>query len=261
MGAAVSTSTSSVVQTAVNRTYQRAQNSCTATCNQIQQGNVVVLDNTTAGDITFTQRCTADASCYMSNAVEAVVSTFQAAVAEAEAAPSLFPGFQINIAEATTESDITNEMTQIMENLCEGSVNQNNSENVVYATDSTVGNIGFLQEGNAFARCVMENSGRLDLQMRQDGQATAATGAAATGIGGIIALVIVVVIIIIIVRSVKKKGDEGKGEDMTAQNSAEGRRMKTSTGKNGKSSSINSEGISRQIQGFAKSFAKSGGKK
>lgn len=70
MGAAVSTTVADAVQTAVNRTYQSANNECTATCNQLISGNVIVLDNSKAGDITFTQRCTGDASCYMKNALE-----------------------------------------------------------------------------------------------------------------------------------------------------------------------------------------------
>jgi hypothetical protein len=212
MGTAVSTSNSSVIQTAVNRTFQTASNACTATCNQLISGNVIVLDNSTAGDITFTQRCTADASCYMTNALEQAVTTFQGAKAEAGASPAMFPGIQLNVSQASTQTDITNELTQIMENLCTADVNQTVQDNIIYATDSTVGNIGFLQEGNASARCVMENSGRLQLQMRQEGDATAKAGGAASIIGAIIALVIVVVIVIFVMGKLKKNTSEQAGE-------------------------------------------------
>ena len=213
MGLAVSTSVSTVTQVAVNRTYQQAQNACTAECNQLISGNVIVLDNSQAGDITFTQRCSADASCYMSNAIEQAVTAFQTAKAEAAGAPSLFPGIQINTAVAVTDTQISNEMTQIMENLCEGEVNQNIEDNVVYATDSTVGNIGFLQEGNAFARCVMENSARLQLQMRQEGEAAASAGRGIAGLAGLIGLIIVAVIVIAIIRGVASGKKEEKKDD------------------------------------------------
>ena len=247
MGAAYSESISNVKQRAVNETYQRAENSCTAECNQIQSGTTIVLDNTTAGDITFTQRCTADASCYMTNALEASVVTFQKADAISEAAPSLFPGFQINKTKATTDTEIQNQMTQIMNNLCEGSVNQVQEEQVIYATDSTVGNIGFTQEGNAFARCVMENSGRLELQMRQEGSATALSGAAASGLGGLIALVIIVVVVIIILKNMKKKeGEEGDPNDPSNPANRNKR-----TGLNSTSVAARSNGTMRQSKSLA----------
>ena len=206
MGIAASASVSTVVQRAVTTTYQRAQNLCTANCSQLISGNVIVLDNTTAGDITFTQRCEADASCYMENSLDALVEAFQEAETVADAKPAFFPGIQVNVSVASTVQEINNELTQIMENLCTADVDQNLQENIVYATDSDVGNIGFLQEGNASASCVMENVGRLTAQMRQDGSATAASGGSYAGIiGAVITVVIIIVIIYAIVQFNKNK--------------------------------------------------------
>jgi len=221
MGVAVSTSVATSVQNAVNRTYQSASNTCVATCNQLISGNVIVLDNSKAGDITFTQRCTGDASCYMNNALEQAVTTFQGAKVAADASPAMFPGIQVNSSISTNVQDITNELTQIMENLCGSTVNQNITENIVYATDSTLGNIGFLQEGNAFAKCIMENSGRMQLQMRQEGDTTAKTGRNISLIAGIVALIIIVIIVIFVLRSLKKNTAEtGGGGRAVAQRTA-----------------------------------------
>lgn len=196
MGISASASVNKTVQTAVTESYQRAQNSCTANCSQLQQGNVIVLDNTTAGDITFTQRCEAEASCYMDNSLDALVEAYQNAESDATAKPAFFPGIQVNATVNSTTQEIKNELTQIMENLCSADVNQVIQDNIVYATDSTVGNIGFLQEGNASASCVMENAGRLTAQMKQDGKSTATSGTYGAGITGIIVLVIVIVVIV-----------------------------------------------------------------
>lgn len=204
MGAAVSTSVATSVQTAVNTTYQSARNDCSANCNQLISGNVIVLDNTKAGNITFTQRCSADASCYMKNAVDQVVEAFQKSNVEAGAAPALFPGIQVNTSVSSNRQDIVNDLTQIMENLCTANVNQAIRDNIVYATDSTVQNIGFLQEGNASASCVMENAARLKLQMRQEGDTTAKTGSAASLISAIIGLIILIIIIIAVIAAVRK---------------------------------------------------------
>lgn len=261
MGAAVSTSVAKVTQSAVNQTYQRAQNSCTADCNQTISGNVIVLDGSTAGDVNFTQRCEADASCYMSNALDQLVQTFQAAKAEAGASPALYPGIQINTSVATTDTDIRNEMTQIMENICKGKVDQNITENVVYATDSTLGNIGFVQEGNAYARCVMENSGRLQLQMRQEGDATAKSGGAVSNIAAIIALVIILLVLFVIIRAVLKKTkpqDEGQdpnkmpeGQDRNAIPGKSTVSRGTSSGKSSRKSGSSSQAssLARQVFG------------
>ena len=208
MGAAVSTSVATSVQTAVNNTYQSAKNTCDANCNQIISGNVIVLNNSTAGNITFTQRCTADASCYMKNAVDQAVTAFQGSKVSANAAPALFPGIQVNTSVSSNRQDITNDLTQIMENLCHANVNQTIQDNIIYATDSTLKDIGFLQEGNASARCVMENSARLQLQMKQEGDTTASTGRNVALVSGIIGLVILVVIIIIVAGAIKKNTSE-----------------------------------------------------
>lgn len=208
MGLAFSTSISTNVLNAVNETVQTAKNTCSADCNQTISGAQIVLNNTTAGNIQFTQKCTADASCYMNNALDQAVDVYQKGVAETGAAPSLFPGIQINTTVSTNVQNIRDQLKQTLENICDGKVDQNIEDPLIYATDSTVGNIGFLQEGNAFASCVMENTGRLKLQMKQEGDATAKAGAAATGIGGIIGIILVVVVIIIIVGIIRKNQTE-----------------------------------------------------
>lgn len=204
MGAALSVSESDSVQKAVNTTFQQAKNACTAECNQNISGNTIVLDNSTAGNITFTQKCTANASCYMDNALDAAVQTFQDSKVLASAQPALFPGIQVNVTQASNQQDIKNELTQVMENICQATVNQAATNNIVYATNSTLQDIAFVQEGNAQADCIMKNTARLTLQMKQVGDTTAKSGSAIS-IGAIIAALIIVIIIIAIASRVMKK--------------------------------------------------------
>lgn len=248
MGAAVSTSVANSVQTAVNTTYQSAKNSCDADCNQIISGNVIVLNNSTAGDIQFTQRCTADASCYMKNAVDQAVTAFQDAKVGATAQPALFPGIQVNTTVSSNRQDIVNDLTQVLENICNADVNQTIQDNIIYATDSTLGNIGFLQEGNASARCVMENSARLQLQMSQKGDTTAIAGRNLSLISSIIFLVIIVVVVIIIINAVRKNTSEKpkEGEEGAAAAGAAGQK--------------GSGGLGAKLQGFAGGFGGGGGR-
>lgn len=223
MGAAVSTSTSSNIQNTVNNTYQSAKSACTADCNQTISGNTIVLTNSKAGNVNFTQKCTADASCYMTNAVDQAVAQYQAAKVSASASPALFPGIQVNTSIASNKQDITNNLTQVLETICKADVNQTIQNNIIYATDSTLGNIGFTQEGNANAKCVMENSARLQLQIKQEGEVTAKAGGTSSLIALIVAVVVVIIIIGIVMRAMKK--NQGDSQDQP-----EGQQQKKSFG-------------------------------
>jgi hypothetical protein len=204
MGIAVSTDVSTVVNTQKATTFQQAQNTCTASCNQIQQGTTIILSNTTTGNITFDQQCTANANCYMTNAVDQAVTQFQEAQASGTASPALFPGIQINTSVSTTVNDLQNDFTQILNNICSADINQVNYGTMIYATNSKTGDISFTQNGNATADCVMENSARIQLQMQQKGTATAAAGSTIAGLASaIIAAVIIVVIIVAVISIVR----------------------------------------------------------
>lgn len=222
MGTAISTSVATAVQTAVNTTYQQAQNSCTTNCTQIQSGNVIVLDNSKAGNITFTQQCSAAASCYMTNALDATVTAYQNSNVGSGASPALFPGIQVNTTVSSNTQDIKNSLTQIMSNLCKSDVSQTITGNIVYATDSTLGNIGFIQGGNATASCVMENSGRLQLQMKQDGTTTAKAGGGISIGAGVIMLIVIVIIIIVIAGKLKKNTSDQNDPNKQNKNNPNG---------------------------------------
>lgn len=217
MGIAVSTDVATAVNTSRSTTFQQAQNTCTASCNQIQQGTTIILSNTTTGNITFDQQCTANANCYMTNAVDQAVVEFQKAQASGTASPALFPGIQINTSVSTTVNDLTNDFTQILNNICTADINQVNYGTMIYATNSKTGDISFTQNGNATADCIMENTARLKLQMQQQGDATASAGSTIAGLASAIIGVIIVVVIIVAVVSIVR-GTITKNEPKPGQN-------------------------------------------
>jgi len=205
MGITASVSTSTTVNNARDTTYQEANNSCTASCSQLNSGTTIVLNNTTAGNITFNQECTANASCYMQNALDSAVVAVQKATAATNATPSLFPGTSLNVSTSTSVQDITNQLTQIMNNLCTADVQQVTSDTTIYATNSTVGNIGFVQNGNATADCVMENAGRMRVQLQQEGTATAQAGTSSAVVMAIVVAIIIIVLAGVAARAAQKK--------------------------------------------------------
>ena len=219
MGASLSTSNATVINDAVNTTVQTASNSCNADCSQAISGVDIILNNSTTGNVVFTQKCVADANCTMTNALEQTVTAYQLAQAKADAQSPILPiGIQINVSNATTTNTIRDELKQALNNQCKGNIDQNINDILVYANNSTTGDIAFIQEGSAFARCIMDNSGRMVLSMRQDGSATATSGST---FGGLIGLIILVVIIIVIIGAVRKaNADKNSPEAQAASKAA-----------------------------------------
>lgn len=208
MGAALSVSNSVATNNTVLETVQTAENTCGASCSNIISGVNIILDGSTTGDINFTQRCEADASCMMKNALDQVVQSYQLAEASAEATLPILPiGFQASFANAITNNDVEAAVKQVLENHCSAAVDNTIQDVLIYATNSTTGNIGFEQGGNAQARCVMDNAGRMKLSLEQRGVATATSG---WSIGGIVAIVIAIVIMTIVIAMIRAAGKKGK---------------------------------------------------
>ncbi len=220
MGAALSVSNATAINNIVSETVQIAQNFCTADCSQFIGGVDIILDGSTVGDITFSQTCEANASCMMTNALDQTVDLYQLAEADAEANLPILPiGFQAAFAEALTTNDVETSMKQVLENHCSAEIDQVIQDVLIYATNSTTGDIGFIQDGNANAQCVMDNSGRIKLSVSQTGKATATAG---LSFAGIIALIIIIIIIVMVIAAVRKKmkddernSDQGCGQGNT----------------------------------------------
>lgn len=217
MGASLSVSNADVTNKAINTTFQTASNACNADCSQTISGVDIILNNSTTGNITFTQKCTVDASCAMTNALEQVVSAYQLATAKADAQSPILPiGFQVNLSNASTKNEITSALTQVLDNQCKSDINQTIKTILIYATNSSTGDIGYLQEGDAKARCVMDNSARMQLSISQTGSATATSGST---FGGLIGLIILIVIIMAVIGAVSKaRKDQQANQQAEANN-------------------------------------------
>jgi len=215
MGASLSTSSADVVNNAIATTYQSSTNDCNAVCQDIISGVDIILNNTTTGNITFDQTCTADAGCSMQNAIDSTVSALQLATANATASSPILPiGFQVTVTKSSTTNDINTALTQELTNLCHADTSLTTTDVLIYATNSKTGDIGFLQNGDAHADCVMSNTAKINLSLEQKGTATATSG---LDLGALVGLIMVVVIIIIVVGVIMKANKKNK-DDQNAQN-------------------------------------------
>lgn len=141
----------------------------------------------------------------MKNAVSDVVTSLQKEQQSNATEASLFPNFgSVNVSASTQE--LTNQVTQVLNTLCSANIDQVQTDIMIFAKDSSTGNISFVQNGNAVANCVMQNAAIAQLNSQQQGTQNNTIGG--FGLGGIIGLVIVLAIILI-VAGVAKKASRG----------------------------------------------------
>lgn len=192
--------------------YQKSSQACTASCENIQSGNVVFLDGTTSGDITFQQNCTADANCMMDQALKSVTDLLVELKQDNTTEATLFGGgFNVGTVNLNqSDQDIKNQVQQIMESLCSADVTNVQNGNMVYARNSKTGNISFKQEGNAKADCVMQNSASAEASLKARATQSNATAASLGAFGGFILFAIVLAVILGILTR-KRGGDQPGG--------------------------------------------------
>jgi len=140
------------------------------------------------------------------NALDAAVANYQklnTTVGES----SIFPRFQVNTTVASTTQDITNQLTQVMNNLCNGAVSNAQIGQIIYATDSTLQNISLCKWKCTGWLC-HGNTARLQLQNQQVGDLTAKSGSQNSLIAAIVAAVVILIVIVVVSRVLKKNTSE-----------------------------------------------------
>jgi len=214
----MSAQTNVVSQEQLNETYQEANQSCVASCSNVQSGNTIFLDGSTTGNITFDQTCTANASCSISTTLDNLVTQLQAADQSNANTSTLFGGLNaMSIATNISVQDTKNQIKQIMNTICNANVDNLQSNNMIYARNSTTGNIAFTQNGNAQADCIMKNIAIAKADQTQ--KATQSNAITAGGMG--IFIVIAMIIIVLALISSRKKNPE-QGQQPTQASSTVG---------------------------------------
>lgn len=229
----INTSVNKSTQTTLNQIMQTSTASCSATCVQIQSGNVVFINDSNTGNITFNQTCTVNAQCTINNAVEASATTVQKAIQNGSAKTSWFGGFGVNTAINLSNQEIKNMITQTLNSTCNNGVSQVQTGNLVYVNNSNTGDIGFNQDSDLVSTCVLNNNARGVVSSTQSADQTANTGAA--GLAGIIILVIIIIVIIVIIALVSsnKKKKNGQLSDSDKQAAVAGGMQGASLGPEG----------------------------
>ena len=228
MGNFFSAQINDIKQTTTNDIYQKSEQFCTASCENIQSGNTIFLDGSTTGDIIFKQRCEANAGCMMDNSVETVLDILQDLKQTNATEAQLFGGINFGSVNLNlSDQELRVEVEQILNTICTADIRNEQSDNMIYARNSSTGDIIFEQDGNATANCVMTNAANAQINLEQKGDQTNAITAG--GVGGIIGLIIFIVILAIILGVVGKfakqsggsptGGGSGGGQNASSENS------------------------------------------
>lgn len=216
-GASSSTARNKSVQQITNSIVQTSAASCGVSCQQLQQGNTVIIENSTVGDITFLQQCTVDADCMIQNSLDASATAIQQAIQNGTAQPSWYLGASITSSKNSTEQDIKNSIQQSINSTCKLDVSQQQTGNFVYARNSQTGNIGFIQTSNEKFNCAIQNMGKGTAAATQSADQTAQSGGI-TSIGilviGIISIGFLSIIIFFILRRRQKKAFNAKKKEL-----------------------------------------------
>jgi len=201
---------SSVQQTAnvelgvANNILQAVSNVCSISCNETENGNTVVIANSTTKDITFSQTCSIVGSqCVIATYLETDIDNILSTMANQSSLTTtgigdLLSGFASSSENINIHDFVTNNISQLVSNNCAITTSQAQNNNYVYVNNSTTGDISFAQSSTIQnTDCIMQTiATAIDITNE-----TANTGQTATiqSVEAVLALVIVAIVVMIII--------------------------------------------------------------
>ncbi len=220
MGSAQSQSSSASLSVA-NSILQAANNTCSLSCNESQDGNTIIISGSTTGNISFSQTCSiVGSNCTIKSYLDAnLQDVLSAMLQQSTVSATGFPDIGFNYSDQSTSvsESVSNSITQLVNNMCQVSTNQTFDNNYVYVTDSTTGNLSFAQSSNITnSDCIMDTISKAVASTTE----SAKTDQSSSDIGtlALIAIIvgaIVMIIVLIFVFSIGGKVISGIGSSIT----------------------------------------------
>tara|TARA_R110001632_G_scaffold118753_1_gene231224 strand:+ start:2314 stop:3069 length:756 start_codon:yes stop_codon:yes gene_type:complete len=219
-------------QRTLNEVYQTSDQTCQATCVNVQSGNTIFLDGTVSGDITFKQECSVDATCMMDNTIEQVLESLQESQQQNATEASMFGGgFNIGTVNLNlSDQEIENQVRQALNTVCRADVNNLQENNMVYARNSNTGDITFEQSGNAEADCLMTNMAIAKANLSQANVQSNTTAATMGAFGTVIFIIIALAVGLWLFRSLNKSDQENQPQGPPPGQEGQGQNGKKSQG-------------------------------
>jgi hypothetical protein len=168
MGIWLSTLNESLLST-TNNIWENSSSACIATCNAPQNNPTIILNGTTvAGNVEIVATCSASAACAMQSQLDSQVQNImQSMVKQKTISTELIPiSFMFATQNSTNiiSQTITNNITQSMQSICQGTSNTMLNNPTIIGTNATVGgNLTITSGGSANANCTINNLARMSL--------------------------------------------------------------------------------------------------
>jgi len=194
-----------------NDIIQSSRQSCTATCTNVFSNNTIVISGTTiGGNLSFSQSCTASASCIMTQTLDTnVENILKSTLSQTAEAPAMNFNANANTNISDIRQSIKNTIQQTMISSCNASIVNLNSGNFIFLANSSVGgDVSFTQSGDAIANCSMENTAKTILTNKatSDIKQTAKTNDIFGGAFGFIIALVAVLIVVYLAFRYQKSG-------------------------------------------------------
>jgi len=221
MGSAQSQSSSASLSV-TNDVLQAANSTCSISCNQSQDGNTIIISNSTTGNISFSQTCSIVGSnctikAYLDANLDTVLSSMQKqTTVSAKGFPDI--GFSYSDQSTSVSESVKNSITQLINNNCQVSTNQSFDNNYVYVSGSTTGNLTFAQSSDITnSDCILDTISKAVASTKE----TAATDQTSADIGtlaliGLVVGAIVMIIVLIFVFTIATKAISGMGSKISS---------------------------------------------
>lgn len=214
MGGVLSNSTN-VTQTLMNSVFEETATACNATCTATQNGNVVIINDTTIdGSAGFQESCSVAASCVMNNTLDSQVQNIVSSLLnQSNTAATDFLGdlsFNGSTNSANLNQNVSNYITQIIDSTCNAQLAFTQDDNLLYVSNSNVtGFVGFQigtanQPNSANASCAMSNLSKSVVYnnvQAQVSQSNVQIGIFALIVAAIIAIVLIGAIVTVVLAS------------------------------------------------------------
>lgn len=148
-----------------NNFLQESMQTCSAHCDGNASGNVIIIGGH-AGNVDISARCTASASCIMTNQADSAVKNVITNITNQEITTVTdflgdlsFNDISNNV---NINNTIANYITQITTQTCNSVSNVNANDNFIFVqSGGSAGNFSISAEGNASASCAMSNMSKI----------------------------------------------------------------------------------------------------
>lgn len=206
MGVGYSVSRNRVVASSMVDILNTTTTDCVAFTQNTLEGLNIVISSSTVGNISFVQQATATADCLITNNISSIAENYLTNLQESGADAgrgrglSNIGGIQVALSTATTQIELETAITNAIVNNCSATA-ENTIQNInITISNSGVGDIELIQQGDAKTTCVATNLALVQAYIDLQNQSTSNAGG--EGGGGLITLIVVTIIIVVIIGAI-----------------------------------------------------------